>query len=510
MAIVELSQEAFAATEAAAEGAGRVRVGVHDASRLEWSLSVPLPEPSAPAVAYSLRVELHIPQNAFVRHAPWDQMQAFTRLDGPAVSAAGDIVTIDALRRGALAMANQLARASDGLQRHCRLAASLFATAPHSELEDALTIWIEAAIRIAHEARERLTLIDCEEALELGRERRLVDEYVSVRLFEMLAGAERALTGISESKSRHATRLAPVIAAVEARLAGALSDELGYRAAHGFANADPTSPQALEQYLDRSSRLKKHFQEVLFLEQESFQIAERAYHWIAAFVAVIASTWAFAWQIALMNRASAASTVSSGVVMLAVVAGVIYATKDRIKEIGRNWMTHRVHRVWGAQRITRYRAPHRRLPGRDVVVTARESFNQSLMQLPDPLNPESGATTAITVLTYDHRGEVAPNAQLLSSGVRRVKHVFRYDLSPLFARLDDATKPVPVLDDAKGRVRFIDAPRCYRLPILVEIESAGQKHTEHATLVMHKRGLERLERDKDSNPSLAEVGIEPG
>ena len=82
MAIAELTEEAYVAEEAANEGAGRVRVAVHDASRIEWSLSVPLPE-DVP-LDYSLRVELQIPQNTFVRHAPWDQMQAFTRLDGPA------------------------------------------------------------------------------------------------------------------------------------------------------------------------------------------------------------------------------------------------------------------------------------------------------------------------------------------------------------------------------------------------------------------------------------------
>src|SRR5262249_42096639 len=152
---------------------------------------------------------------------------------------------------------------------------------------------------------------------------------------------------------------------------------------------------------------------------------------------------------------------------------------DRIKEIGRNWMTRRVHRVWGAQRITRYRAPRRRLAHRDVVVTARESFNQGVTNLPDPLNPESGATTPMTILAYEHRGHVLPNEALLASGVRRVKHVFRYDLSPMFARLDDATKPVPVLDDASRRVRFIDAPRCYRLAVKVEVDCNGQKQTEY-------------------------------
>jgi len=514
MAIAELTDEAnqFVAGEVAGEHAGRVRVGVHDASRLEWSLSVPLPE-KAP-LDYTLKVEIQIPQNTFVRHSPWDQMQSFTRLDGPAIASNGDAVTIDQLRRGALAMASQLARASDGFARHCRLAGSLFATAPHSELEEALTIWIEAATRIAEEARDKLVRASGDvEAAELARERRLVDEYISVRLLDALAGAERGLSALTQSKSPHGKRVQPVIASVQARLGEALGAELVYREQHGFGNADPTSPEALEAYLDRSSRLKKHFQEVLFLDPETFQVAERAYHWIAGFVAVLASTWAFAWQIALLNQANqanATSTVSSGLVTLALIAGLVYALKDRIKEIGRNWMTTRVHRVWGAQRITRYRAPARRLPGRDVIVSARESFDQGVASLPDPLNPESGATVPVTVLAYEHRGNVVPHAQLLASGVRRVKHVFRYDLSPLFGRLDDAMKPVPVLDDASRKVRFIDAPRCYRVPIKVSVSCGAERFEEEATLVLHKRGLERLDRDKDSNPSLAEIGIEPG
>lgn len=513
MAIAELTEQAYVAREAAKDGAGRVRVAVHDASRIEWSLSVPLPD--AAPLDYSLRVEMQIPTNAFVRHTPWDQMQAFTRLDGPAAAADGDVVSIDQLRRGALAMASQLARASDGFNRHCRLAGSLFVTAPHSELEDALTIWIEAAVRISEEARNRLTQApDGVEPAELQRERRLVDEYISVRLLEALAGAERGLVALMSSKSPNAASIRPVIAAVEASLAEVLSVELEYREQSGMGNADPSSPEALERYLERSSRLKKHFQEVLFLDPETFHVAERAYHWIAGFVAVVASTWAFAWQIALANHASSAQTFSTGLLTLALIAGVVYATKDRIKEIGRNWMTTRVHRVWGAQRITRYRAPARRLPGRDVIATARESFDQGVANLPDPLNPESGATVPVTILSYEHKGNVVPHTQLLASGVRRVKHVFRYDLSPMFGRLDDAMKPVPVLDPERGgrKVRFIDAPRFYRVPIRVRVECGGQTYEEQSTLVLHKRGLERIDRDEDtpSNPSLAEIGIEPG
>src|SRR4029078_6627961 len=98
MAIAELTPEAYVALEAAAEQAGKGRLAVHDVSRVEWSLSLPPPTEGNPAryplplptegtsARYSLRVALQVPHNAFVRHVPWDQMQAFTRLDGPAIT----------------------------------------------------------------------------------------------------------------------------------------------------------------------------------------------------------------------------------------------------------------------------------------------------------------------------------------------------------------------------------------------------------------------------------------
>ena len=501
-----------------------VRVGIHDASRLEWSVSVPLPEDKP--LQYSIDVELDIPSNAFARHAPWDQLQSFTRLDGPAETIrVGDVVTIDALRRGAVALANRLARASDGFARHCRLASSLLQQSPPHDLEESLAIWIDGAIAMAKEARAKLVTPRPGEPAELLRERALVDEYVSVRLLEMLAGVERALAAMLTSRSMHAETFPEVVAKIEQKVADALEHELVYRAEQSFIRADPKSTSALERYLDRASLLKKHFQEVLFLEPEIYQVAERIHHWVAAFVAIVASTWAFAWQVALMNRApSPTSTVGSGIFVLAVIAGLVYAAKDRIKELGRTWIAGNVHRFY-AQRVARFRAPIRRMPNRDVIVSAKESFDQVTSTRPDPLNPESGAALRGTLLRYLHKGTVSPTKVLTEAGVRRIKHVFRYDLSPLFARLDDAVKQVPVLDGAPRRVRFIDAPRCYRLPIKIRVTCEGQSFEEAATLVLHKRGLDRLERDSDdrgerserssqieSAPELVplkETGIEP-
>jgi hypothetical protein len=487
-----------------AEGSAAVKIGIHDASRIEWSVSLALPEKGAKKVAYSVEVEMEIPSNAFARHSPWDQLQSFTRLDGPAdpMMSSGDVVTIDALRRGAVTLAAKLARASEGFSRHCRLASSIMLEAPPSDLESVLVVWIEAALKMVEQARARLTIATGGEAQELLRERGLVDEYASVRLLEMLAGVERALAAMQTS--RHATVLTPVIARVEARVADALEREVSRRADKKYIGADPNSTEALERYLDRASRLKKHFQEVLFLEPERYEVADRIHHWVAAFVAVLASTWAFIWQIVLINRApSTGSQIGSGVIVLAVIAGLVYAAKDRIKEMGRSWISGNVHRFY-AQRVARFRAPSRRLPGRDLIVSARESIDSRTTQIPDSLNPESGATMPATLIKYVQKGQIDSTRVLFEQGVRRIKHVFRYDLSPLFARLDDAEKPVPVFDAATRRVRFTNAPRCYRVPVRVRVQTQDGVVLEEATIVLHKRGLDRLERahDEDSDSEL--------
>ncbi|HEX4355746.1 MAG TPA: hypothetical protein VHZ95_22620, partial [Polyangiales bacterium] len=361
-------------------------------------MSLPLPDKMPKS--YSIDVELDIPSNAFARHAPWNQLQTFTRLEAsedPIHHAAEHAQTIDSLRRGAVTLAHRLARASDGFSRHALQARESWVP----ELERGLSLWVDAALKTAENAREKLVVPSTtKEAIEVCRERALVDEYISVRLLEMLAGVERALETLVEEAATPKRReeLAPVITALEEKIAGALEREVTHRTERKFQRTDATSAAALEKYLDRSSQLKKHFQEVLFLEPEVYEVADKLHHWAAGFAALFASTWAFAWQIMLLNRApTAGSKIGSGIVMLAVLGGLVYVAKDRIKELGRTWIAGNVHRFY-AQRVARFRAPARRLPKRDIIVTARESFDSVTSTRPDPLNPESGAELHGTLL----------------------------------------------------------------------------------------------------------------
>ncbi len=499
LAIAELPQAAASAGQLLeSEEDVDLRVNVHDASRLEWSVSVALPERGH--ARYAIDVELEIPANVFARHLPWEKLQSWARLDGAAdCPRPGETPSMDTLRRAAVAYAHKLARASEGFARHCRLAgAPSHARFTPEGLYDGLARWLTFAAATADEARQRLVQRAPGDSVEIARERALVDEYVSVRLMEALASAERSIGALRETNCAGLASYEPALGRVELSLADALTREVAYRDAQSWLHPHPRWPTSLERYIERASRMKKHFQEVLFLEADTYQVAEVLHNWVAGFVALVASTWAFAWQLALMNRApTTTSRVSSGLVVIAVLAGLVYAIKDRIKEMGRSWISGNVHRFY-AQRVARWRAPAKRLSGRDVVMRARESFDQCVVRRPDPLNPQSGATMPATLVRYVHRGVVSANSELLASGVRRVKHIFRYDLSPLFARLDDPIKHVPVLDETTGRVTFTAAPRCYRVPVRLLVRREGQTREERATLVLHKHGLERLDFERET------------
>lgn len=473
-----------------------VRLAIHDTSRLEWAVSVPLPRTGENE--YAIELDLEIPAHVIAVHSPWDHLQEFTRLDGPD-DTSPSVATIDGLRRFAVGVASKMGRAHEGFGRHVRLAASPFATDDVDHHITALENWVAAAEHTLVEARRRLREVPAQ--LDVAREARLADEYLSLRMLELFAGAERTLATLYERAERATAedpaskRLvgrAPEIALVGEQIADALAGEMEHREATGYSEADADSPAGLERYLDRASQLKKHFQEVLFLESERFAVTERLHHFVAGGVALVASTWAFVGQLYL-TRGSLSASVGSSLIVLCVLAGVVYAVKDRIKEVGRRWFADNVHRFY-AQRIARYRAPAKTCPSRDVVVRARESFLRENASRPDPLNPHSGATVPVTTLRYRHQGKLVASTTLTRAGISRVKHVFRYDLSPLFARLDDATKPVPLFDSKMRRVRFTQAPRCYRVPVRLFVRQGHAIVSEQrGALVLHKRGLERID-----------------
>jgi hypothetical protein len=460
-----------------------ITLSVHDKSRLQWTATVPVA-----AGDYQLVVALEIPLPLDAPHAPWAQLQEYARLDEPRSGTRAQ-ATLEALRSSTLSVGLRLLRASEGFARHCELALRPAAEVESGALQTGLSLWLELARRTVAEGRLLFLAPGNRGLQEIEAERALAAEAVSNEMVRFLTHASHALMRIQARPLAELELFAGILGEAEEQIFGMLQTESSWRRAHGVPAFDGSLAE-LERYQERASLLKKHFQQQLFLEPEVIQVSERAHNWAAALAALVASSWAFGWQILLANRASTLAKAGSGMLILAALTGLVYVFKDRLKELGRDWLSGRLRRAFG-HRILRYRIPSGLDAGGGPLVVARESFEQSRGLTPNPLG--SGAMP-ISVVRFEQRGR--PGRKLEALQATQVRLGFRYDLSPLFSRMHDLAKQVAVADGPSRRVRFLDSPRSYRVAVRARLRCGGIEREEVASLVMNKQGLQRLEAGK--------------
>jgi len=467
------------------DDAPELQVSVHDSSRFEWQVVLPIP--GSGTVPYSIEAEFEIPSNALSGHSPWDLVQGFTRLDADLASVRTD-GSVNSLRQKAVSLARMLDRARKGFARHCHEATGQSPCQNPSDAHNYLMTWLDAALGAVASSREQLTVAFPQDSAELSLERALADEFISVRLLEFLADSQQVLSTSKEGELPEVEEVRACLDVAEERLAAAVEAEIAYRRAHGFGLPDPEIPETLEKYVERAGRLKKHFLEVLELAREAYPLDDRVQQWVATFSALVAGMLVFGAQLVL-GQVSTGSRLSSGLAVLVLLAGLAYAARDRMKELGRAWITGKVYR-FHAQRVVLCRLAESK---KSLIVRAREWCNETTVVRPDPLNPEGSASRRVTVVHHLHRGHLLANATVATSGAQRIRHVFRYDLSPLFSRLHDPVKRVPVVDPATRHARFVDAPRRYQLPIEVRVSMHHIQREVRANLVVDKLGIRRLE-----------------
>ena len=470
---------------AGAGGPSSISILVHDSTRLQWSVMVPLRERRQ---RYRLEAQLTFPTHVFAHQSPWVQLHCSARFKAPPRAAQTMPGTVEDLQREALEATRELGRAAEGLRRHCADAILGQATAPGLDLRTSLATWPRAAGDVVARRRSRIESAPPDERAMTRQERALADEYLSVQALWAFTEMARVIEEMAaEALPAEVLRARDEVAA---ELLRSIRAELEWRDRHRLPGraADRAS---MERYLARASQLKKHFEAALYLDRESRAIEARTEPWIAAVATVLAGTIAFLLQAFLLRLPldPSAAGLSSGVAMLAVAGGLVYAARERIKEVGRRWLRSGVERLT-AQRVTRFveASPE----GRRVVASARESFETVTTSEPDPLNPLLGATVPRTSLRFVHEGRTE-GARFALRGAHQpaIRLVFRYDVSPLLPRLHDPVKPIAVLEG--DRLRLADAPRTYRIPVRVSIERDGHREEQAGTLVVNKYGLHRLD-----------------
>lgn len=483
-----------------------LRLRVHDSSRLEWITEIPIPRGGSPK-NFELELSLEIPEHLWTSHDQWERLQLMARLSSPKddtkLDTKGRIRTVDEMRRSALAIARQAKRIQDELEAKIFAASSLLSSSPHPNLAEELLTSLEAAFASLREGRHTLGASSPTDSPEVARERPLAEEFLSNYVIELVFRVEKAVaTHLLGPRCRHPEYQAEA-ERLRARLAAELSSELAWRKARGLASPNQEDPWELERYVGRVNLVRRHFQGLLFLQVQNELSEARFRPLFAALAATLGGLFVF--PLALFFTGGFGITgLSWGLSGTAILVALTYGVRERIKDAARTWIAARVSKNIGGRVTTLTTAPKLKTEAARVL-RGSESFALSQGQVADPLHPDLGQTIAVQRLRYRMRGSIHPCPSAASQGSERVKLVFRYDLSPIFSRLDDPSQEVPVLGADGASLRFVDAARCYRIPVGIKLHHQGRSVKDAGILVTHKLGLERLERLSPAPSTVAEA-----
>lgn len=483
-----------------------LRLGVHDRSRVEWVATVPM-APAGEQHTYETIFEAEIADAMWVAHQPWEHFTIRTRLTSP-VLAPGQQPTgpaIDQLRRRALATAHALKEQVPKAVRIVQLARLRDLELREGEAAD-VAKRLQAMVSQAVASRAAFEHHEEEGDPALHKEYHLALEYISTQILMAIARLASVLRGSKGAPGKRGRALNGAVAVVQEVLRETLQSERAFRRSHGLPQPAAWTAHDVELYINRSAQLKKHFQQALFLDASGYMLDQRLRNWIAALVAMIASTFYFVWQVYYLNARTSTGGTTVSLVMAGLIAALVYAAKDRIKEVGRDWVADKLKHSY-ADRVVDLRLQERMDPHRSQFGLARETITVRRILEPDLLNPALGRTAVIHHLHV--RELIRHNGMKLLSdqGLCGMKHVFRYDLSPLLLRLDDKSKRVPELRG--GEVSTMAASRVYRIPVHVRLQRVGAPDTvvleQRGVLLLRRRGLEGFVRTDLAGRSAARL-----
>lgn len=466
----------------------QLRIGVHDTSRVECTVTLPL---ERRRYEFEIEFMVEVPANLISISDLWTHFQELARLHSPDTEVWAHASGNDDLRRATLAVTHRLKMLQDRHGRSCMVANSLLLQEARRDISTELEPIIDEGVTLVRQSRERLAALATSGASPA--ESRLADEFLSTKLLDFLSELERDLQGtLLSANARFREQYVVPCTRLRDRVAAELSAELRRRADKGFLNPSGESTEELEDYLERASHLKKHFQEVLFLELSTEAVEGKLKNVVAILAAIIAALFYFLAMIGPTIFAPGAISIGT----TALIGAFVYAVKDRIKEVFRGWLNKRILRLYGTRRVF-LRVPARLVRAQPSLVSSRDVFTVTYENRRDALNPEIGATRRFAVLHYRKRGVVeqspATAKELERKGLRSIKQIFRFDLSPVFPRLDDPLKRIPVLTRDAQTVRWVDAPRTYHFPVTSRIVTPDGTTTATGEIVALKNGIARLD-----------------
>ena len=283
------------------------------------------------------------------------------------------------------------------------------------------------------------------------------------------------------------------------RLRLVAENEGRHRKAQGFVQLTPSDEDALALYTYRASALKKLVEQVLYLDVKTVQETNRWRSLAAMLGAAAAAFFASA-----SDRSLVFPLFMKNFWLAVALFAVLYVIKDRLKEIGRDYVWTRVARYFPDNKLLIHdpvkdidmgRCTERvRYADKDKVskdVLSVRNFNHTI-----DLDEEREETVIV------YQNDVTLNArEILASHQRRqdIKHILRFSVEDLFARMDNPTARVQFYDAASRLFCRLRAPKVYHLNVVFRFtrwDDKNQKEEptyQRIRVILDKNGIHRID-----------------
>lgn len=263
------------------------------------------------------------------------------------------------------------------------------------------------------------------------------------------------------------------------------------RKKHGYATVEIDSPTGNRDYVHRRGVLKKYVESLLFLrvpKKRDGIIAEQAYYSLAAGLAMIFATvvaWAFQRHFGNLTWP------------LFIALIISYMMKDRIKELMRFWLAHRLG--------SRYYDNKARMSirGHDIGSLKEAMDFIPLSRMPEEIeslrnkvhlfSAENGFIDERVIL---YRKKVHLNRrkmeQFSTYSFNGINDIIRLQVRPFLRKMDDPVTDVRVLDEA-GNIVTVPCKKDYFINFILEYHYGNVTECRRYRLTLNRDGIESLD-----------------
>ncbi|MDB5096859.1 MAG: hypothetical protein JWM80_1280 [Cyanobacteria bacterium RYN_339] len=318
-----------------------------------------------------------------------------------------------------------------------------------------------------------------------------VDEFLTYRFDHTLADLHFQLQSTWEAPTR--------LAKVSDRLHAVAEREGEHRARQGYVSLAPGDDDALALYTYRSGALKKLIDQVLYLDVKTIQETNRWKNFAAMMGALVAAYFA-----ALTNTGFILRLYATNLLLAMTIFAIAYVVKDRIKELLRESLWSKISRYFPDNKLLIHDPTSDIDVGKckeRVIYLTKPSVPADVLKVRNTQHVvDLDQERKETVILYQNDLKLYAR-EILSEHKRRtdIKHILRFSVEELLARLDNPTARVQFYDPSSRIFCRVRAPKVYHLNVVFRLTHWDERNRKEAPfyhrirVILDKNGIHRID-----------------